>query len=71
MSTTARRPSPRTVAAVALLALVPVSLFALDHRTGTWVAFVNVLLIFGSLLAITGPADGGHGSSGRASRSSP
>lgn len=55
--------SARSLSVVALLALVPVVLFAVGRSVLAVVAAVNVALIFGSLYLLTSPAeDEEHGS---------
>lgn len=52
--------SARTLSAIALLALVPATLYALGRSLFAVVAVVNVLLIFGSIYVLTSPVKDAH-----------
>ncbi|WP_254766487.1 cytochrome-ba3 oxidase subunit [Salinilacihabitans rarus] len=57
--------SPRTVAAVALLALLPVLWYGFGSSlTAGFVSSINVLLIFGSLYLAFSPVADGHDGNG-------
>lgn len=50
-------PSARVVSLLSLLALVPVFVFAVQRSLIVLIAAINVVLICGSLLALTSPVD--------------